>query len=89
MAKRRRKKKMEFSKKLMLGLTIFNMSLIIWGFILYTLDKEIPAEIIVSLITGLFGEFGSYLFKAFKAKDKEEQTKLYREEHGLGLEDDE
>lgn len=68
--------RIEFSKKLILSLTIYNMVLTVWAFVLMTLSIEVPEGIIIALISGLFGEFSGYLLKAFFGKKNEEATRL-------------
>lgn len=75
-----KKKKWEFSKKLTAILTIYNIVMTIWAFILLTIGREVPAEIVVAFVVGLFGEFSSYLAKALMAKKAEEETRLKEKE---------
>lgn len=73
--------KLEFSKRLMIVLTAYNIIMTIWAFVLYSVGREVPSEIVVALISGLFGEVTGYFTKAYLGKRNEEANKIEREKY--------
>jgi len=76
MKKRKRKTKVDFSKKMIIVLTVYNVMMTVWAFILYSIGMDVPEAIVIALISGLFGEFSGYLTRAYLGKRNEEANKL-------------
>lgn len=71
-----RRKREEFSKKIIKIVLAFSIITIFWGMILASCGKDIPTEVMVSIVAGLFGDITVYSVKAYFGKKKEEETRL-------------
>jgi len=81
--------KTQFSKILIIVLTVFNIGMIIWAFILYSCGVDVPEGVVIALISGITGEYGSYLLRAHFGKKNEEANKLTMTLAEMGTEEEE
>lgn len=68
-------------------LTAFTIIMIIWAFVLYSVGRDVPSEVVVALIAGIFGDVTGYFTKAYLGKRNEEANKLEREKYNDGYDD--